>query len=219
MHRNTSALSHAVTTPRGQNYFELTLKAFGMGTDDLKGKVILDLGSCSECLFARGIEHFTEATIISIDPIFREVEERITAGQTIVISAAEIGILKTTYKPSTKFLAGLGQELPFADGSFDMVVSYSAIPFYLPIEDYSAVLDEIYRVLKPNGTAHLMPIFAKPTWYESGYHPMFGSSGNFFEPEAFKEACTTSPFIKQEYFDVSLEEISIYDVSTLVLHK
>lgn len=66
-----------------------------------------------------------------------------------------------------KFLgvAAIAQMLPFADNSFDMVVSHRAVPLYLPNSDtqYRAVFSEALRVLKRNGVAVFAPLHLDQT--------------------------------------------------------
>lgn len=49
--------------------------------------------------------------------------------------------------PERIFLSGLGERLPFADGSIDTVVSNVALPYM----NISKALKEIHRVLSPGG--------------------------------------------------------------------
>jgi len=50
---------------------------------------------------------------------------------------------------ATVFLQGSVYKLPFEDNSFDLVICSEVLEH---LEDYHAAIDEIYRVLKPEGT-------------------------------------------------------------------
>lgn len=60
-----------------------------------------------------------------------------------------IEVLKGKY-PTGKFIAGNLPPLPYADSSFDAVISFQVIEH---IEDDELFLKEIHRVLRPGGTA------------------------------------------------------------------
>lgn len=53
--------------------------------------------------------------------------------------------------PQANYVEGLAEELPFADASFDLVQTSVALHEMKP-EQLNEILQEVYRVLKPNGT-------------------------------------------------------------------
>lgn len=56
-------------------------------------------------------------------------------------------------------VAGIAQELPFADNTFETVISSAVFPVYIEDqEERLQVLNEIERVLKPGGKAYLAPL-------------------------------------------------------------
>lgn len=57
-------------------------------------------------------------------------------------------------------IKAIGQELPFCDNAFDVVMSHAALPVYLPESDeqYVAFFSEVLRVLKPAGRAYMAPM-------------------------------------------------------------
>lgn len=57
-------------------------------------------------------------------------------------------------------MAGLVQELPFRDESFDVEVSLYGGIHYLPYleSEYRSAFKEIIRTLKPSGKAYLFPV-------------------------------------------------------------
>jgi SAM-dependent methyltransferase len=88
---------------------------------------LLDLG-CGEGRFCRLLQGHVDL-ITGLDP-----------SPTLIARAAELG--------GGRFLLGRAEALPFADASFDMVVSYLTL---LDIEGIAAALDEVKRVLRPGG--------------------------------------------------------------------
>ncbi len=72
--------------------------------------------------------------------------------------------------PSGEYLEGRAETLPFADGSFDLVVSYMTL---IDIDDVSAAISEMTRVLAPCGTALIASLTgfataAAPGWVRDG---------------------------------------------------
>jgi SAM-dependent methyltransferase len=67
---------------------------------------------------------------------------------------------------SSAFAAAVGEQLPFADATFDLVVLDQVLEH---VSDQTAVLDEAFRVLKPGGAMYV----ASPNYlrfYESHYN-------------------------------------------------
>ena len=64
------------------------------------------------------------------------------------------------------FVAVADAKLPFADASFDAIVSYST---YEHIPDIETALGEIIRVLKPGGICLLAPAWHTRPWFAEGY--------------------------------------------------
>lgn len=126
----------------------------GFKREDLKGKVVLDLGSGETELFSRDLKRAEiDADVIALNPDysikrFRKTVEKIPDWQ-------------------RKSVAAIGQELPFNDGVFDRIFGlYSVTVFSDPHPQFGNPeaakrwLAEIMRVLKPGGEARLAPISA-----------------------------------------------------------
>lgn len=87
------------------------------------------------------------------------------------------------------FLKASGLQLPFADGTFDKVICSEVLEH---IPDYSAVLDEIRRVLKPGGLlAVSVPRFG-PEWIcwqlSDAYHEVEGGHVRIFRRRELQRA-------------------------------
>jgi ubiquinone/menaquinone biosynthesis C-methylase UbiE len=62
---------------------------------------------------------------------------------------------------NVSFVAGDAASLPFADGSFDMAVSISAMEFFA---DPAKCLQEMYRVVKPGGRLIVATLNSRNPW-------------------------------------------------------
>ena len=101
------------------------------------------------------------------------------AGQTLIASRLEEGVLACGVDPVASALAlgrtltdrvhfgaAMGEALPFASESFDLVVSRVALPYM----NIPAALAEMFRVLQPGGTVWLSlhpPRFAARTMWRA----------------------------------------------------
>lgn len=121
-----------------------------LNPEDLNGKTILDLGSGEHENFSREAIK-VGATVVSLNPqLLREnIREK-------VVNFPDW---------EKKSVAGRAQQLPFKDGSFDLIVSYFAIPTWVPRESHEMfekemlqILTESLRVLEPGGRVILSPI-------------------------------------------------------------
>lgn len=109
---------------------------------DIIGKKILDVGAGITAKFAREVEEKNKGTfIVSVSPDYsiKKHSER------------------TEKSGAKNLVAAVGQELPFADKSFDMVVSLFVLCHVENIKDKIKILSEITRVLRPGGIAYIGP--------------------------------------------------------------
>jgi ubiquinone/menaquinone biosynthesis C-methylase UbiE len=93
--------------------------------------------------------------------------KRSTPGITAVGSDPDPLILararrKTSAMTQVRFEQGYAQELPYADGEFDRVLS-SMMLHHLDDEAKPAAAHEVFRVLRPGGRLHLVDIGGNPT--------------------------------------------------------
>jgi ubiquinone/menaquinone biosynthesis C-methylase UbiE len=118
----------------------------GFDEKDLEGKTVLDLGSGSLEKLSRELKKKgIDANVVSLNPDYvLEKYRKIIANQ------------KDWQKKSA---AGIAQELPFRDDTFDKIFSLEAVTFYMDAlhesKDAEAWAKEVVRVLKPGGEARL----------------------------------------------------------------
>lgn len=95
---------------------------------DVSGKRVLDVG-CGEGRFCRMLGE-RGADTVGVDPTERFIQR--------CIELDSVG----------EYLTASGEDLPFADATFDLVVSYLVL---IDIPDFRAAIQEMARVLKPGG--------------------------------------------------------------------
>ena len=87
-------------------------------------------------------------------------------------------------------------KLPFADASIDKIICSEVLEH---IENYSIVLAEIYRVLKPNGLVAISVPRYWPEkicwWLSDAYHQVQGGHIRIFKSKTLKQSLTNSGFI------------------------
>ncbi|MEO6932559.1 MAG: class I SAM-dependent methyltransferase [Chitinophagaceae bacterium] len=125
-------------------YFGFSLRPY------LEGKTVLDLGCLTGGRSAVWIERYgiKHLTGIDVDPVYIDAATQFAASKNI-----ENATFKTAF----------GESLPFADGSFDSIVTFDVFEH---VQELEKVLAECYRVLKPGG--QLVSIF--PSYYQPIEH-------------------------------------------------
>jgi len=214
-----SSLEYAHMTPRGNNFFEFNLKAFRICPGTLAGKIILDVGGSDLSIFGRHAAQLG-ATVISIDSLYEQIHHNTdlaTLDDTLGIGALEFGIPIVDLGPLKNNVAALAQAIPFADNTFDLVVSFACVPSYLPSSDYPICLVELLRVTRGGGTIHLAPVDELDNFYplsDCNYLYDYG----VFELDLFTNALnridTETEF---HYFD--FEEVGTFNQRGLIIHK
>ncbi len=112
---------------------------------DVRGQRILDIG-CGEGRFCRMLAE-RGAIVTGIDPITAMVQTARDRGG-----------------PSDTYIRTGAEQLPFADASFDLAVSYITL---VDIFDYASAIREAARVLRPDGrfvVANLNFVTASQGW-------------------------------------------------------
>ena len=102
---------------------------------DVQGKAILDLG-CGEGRYCRTLKE-KGAVVTGIDPVPQFVQHA------------------RSLDSESRYVEGSAESLPFADGSFDIVLSYLSL---VDIADLKATASEITRVLRDNGKLVIVTI-------------------------------------------------------------
>lgn len=111
---------------------------------NLDGKDILELG-CGKAQMTRLIATSGHDRRV----IATEVDE-VQHGKNLLINDL----------PNTTFMIAGGEDMPFADHSFDLIFMFKSL-HHVPIDNMNAALKEVARVLRPGGQAYISePIFA-----------------------------------------------------------
>ena len=141
----SAALSIESTTPREGRDIDEYVRDLGIRVEDIKGKV-LDLGSSNGLAFARSAkEKGIDAQIVSFSPAFKDVSTRKNAR----MGQDAAGRL---------MVAGMGEELPFSDNSFNTVLILHVAQYLNDEERLRRFLFEAVRVLQPGGSAYIGPL-------------------------------------------------------------
>lgn len=108
---------------------------------------------CRRWLPAGGVKRllktdlFDEAAAAGIVPALADRARSIYA----IDTSRETVVLARTRYPSVRGAATDVRSLPFADGSFDAVISNSTLDHFTHARDITAALEELHRVLTPRG--------------------------------------------------------------------
>jgi len=63
------------------------------------------------------------------------------------------------------YIEGVGQEMPFADASFDVVIFFNSL-HHVPVEHMKTALDEASRVVRKGGTVYVAEPIAAGSGFE-----------------------------------------------------
>ena len=122
------------------------IKQLNIRPEDLEGKRVLDLGAGRDLNFARNLpEEGIHAEVVSLSPAFSFLHPYIAR------DGAEAGKLA---------VAGMAEELPFKENTFDTVVMFYVTLHIDTDERMAASLNEAVRVLKPEGVVYIGPLIS-----------------------------------------------------------
>lgn len=132
-------------------FYDLLTRALGMPTvynnlidqaGVIEGMSVLEIGCGTGNLTARVHRAHPRATVVGVDPDPRALaraERKVSVGNGI------------------EFVRGYVQNLPFGDGEFDRILS-SMMWHHLDQQTKTTAASEIFRVLRPGGSLHLVDI-------------------------------------------------------------
>jgi ubiquinone/menaquinone biosynthesis C-methylase UbiE len=143
-------------------YWTAEIARFGQTWDHFRDRRVLDVG-CGPF----GMIHYADqaAARVCIDPLLPHYRQEFSSG--------------TLCGPQLSVCA-MGEALPLADQSIDIVICHNAIDHML---DPTEALGEMARVLRPGGTALLM-IHTFPSWLRPLY-PLDRMHPHHFSAESF----------------------------------
>lgn len=137
--------------PTGGRGLEEYEKKMMFSRNELEGKRVLDLGAGPKAKFAQELaDSGVSAEVISLSPHF--------AGKEFAQVAQENA-------EGSTLIAGKGEELPFREESFDVVLCFH-VDEHIGRESFFKIFIEMSRVLKPGGFAKYGPVYDVPgEWY------------------------------------------------------
>jgi len=143
-----------------------------------KGELVLDLG-CGEGRHAINAYLQQEVIALGVDLAFKDLQ---------TASEKSIAFLSNDHQGGFYLQQANAEKLPFFDGSIDKIICSEVLEH---IENYQAVLNEIYRVLKPGG---LLAISVPRYWPEkicwqlsAAYHQVEGGHIRIFKSRKLKQ--------------------------------
>ncbi len=119
-------------------------------------------------------EHILEVAV-GTGLVFKEILKRNPGGINNGIEISPSMLLRADKRLSklmnTNYVLDIGNayDLPFKDNSFDLVINNFMIDL-LPEKDFSRILSEFYRVLKPSGRAVISTMAFGQKWYNKFWH-------------------------------------------------
>ena len=152
--------------------FEGTVKV-----EDLQGKDVLDIGSGCGGRTAYYLVKGAPGSIIGLD-----------------ISVLRAGVAKSSVRKMcddhrVSFMVGIGEEMPFREESFDVILSYDVFEH---VQDLAAVLNECFRVLRPGGRLlALFPPYFGPRAHHLDFVTTLPFLHHIFPPAVLVEAANT----------------------------
>ncbi len=126
-------------------YAQQTLRDFTLASESKRNSLVNQLGDFE----VKSVLDVGCGAGLQLLP-FAEKKNSFCVGIDIGEEVGEVGNMifrEQGYAQSGVFLRGIGEELPFADESFDVVICWVALPYM----DNHQALSEMARVLRPNG--------------------------------------------------------------------
>src|ERR1051325_4076962 len=123
----------------GSSFFQYFQGRLGPG--DLRGREVLDIGCGHGGRTAYYLLKGEPRSITGLEISFPRVK------------VADRSAPLICDDPRANFVVGVGETLPFADASFDVILSYDVFEH---VQDLPGVLAECFRVLKPAGKLYAL---------------------------------------------------------------
>ncbi len=115
---------------------------------DVRRRDVLDVG-CGEGALVRRLAS-SQARVVGLDPLPGALEQARRLGRS---------------DPSTRYVEGTAQALPFADASFDVVIFFNSL-HHVPLGSMDAALGEAARVLRRRGVLYVQEPLAEGPAFE-----------------------------------------------------
>jgi len=147
------SIGPSIVFERGIERYE---KLLGLPTQEMKGQLVLDIGSGPEEVFSKEAKK-KGFKVVSLSPELKyEDIRKSTKGNFFVFLHKGFGKGKWQKRSA----GGITQELPFKNETFDTEVSLYGGIHYLPYlkSEYRMAFGEILRTLKHGGKAYLYPV-------------------------------------------------------------
>jgi SAM-dependent methyltransferase len=151
----------------GASFFEPF--AGTLGIQDLSAKDVLDIGCGHGGRTAYYLLHGNPRSIVGVE-----------------INSARVGVARQSVgklcdDERISFVVGVGEQLPLADESFDIILSYDVFEH---VQDLPRVLQECYRVLRPGGRLYaLFPPYYGPRAHHLDFVTSLPFLHHLFSPE------------------------------------
>ncbi len=183
---------------RGLDDYE---RYFAFDRQSLDGKIILDLGAGPGARFAKDLKAAgVDATVISLSPDYADAKQRTLLKPNKREKIKAFFNNQDAYQPQV--IAGVGEQLPFGNESFDEILSLFSLTTY-SFKNYSLWLPEAVRVLKEGGTFRVGPF----------------RRTRLIDPEYKQESEEVEDFLKKQGWDYEFIEESKTKQAMLIVKK
>lgn len=126
------------------------------------------------------------------------IEERLPDLNITGVDSSQAMLKEARTRSNKRFIRGKAEDLPFADESFDAVFSLTTLEF---VEEYTAAIDEIYRVLRTNGTCLILLLNPHSAYFKTHISKPDSYFHNFKHPPQEIESYADQYFeLDTEYF-------------------
>lgn len=174
--------------------------------EDLENKFVLDLGAGPKARLARDLEESgIKATVVSLSPEYANKEQRKLLEPSFL---DKFKMIIKNEKTRRLEIAGVAEELPFKDESFDEVLSLFSVSTW-SLENYKFWISEICRVLKPNGVARIGPFISPKAGPDFGLEELEDWDKSkkwredFIQGLGYRYQYVPGPLARQEVFIIS----------------